>query len=233
MVEELKKIVKSKKPHHAYCLISKDVVFATQKVWDVVSKHWGFARKVHSDVLILEKPTLVIEDSRRIQEWSWKMPEGDKRVCIIQAHNLTVEAQNSLLKIFEEPNTGTHFFLIISDRSSILPTLASRFEFVSVTESDDVNSESLSSLNFLKSDYAKRMEILKPIIDEKDTQVAYLFLSDLEKSLFALSRKNETTQKGLLGYSSSLAKKRSYLLDSSPSVKTVLESVIVTLPILK
>lgn len=45
---------------------------------------------------------------------------------IRDAHTLTTEAQNSLLKILEEPPQGVYFFLLCETASSLLPTVRSR-----------------------------------------------------------------------------------------------------------
>jgi len=53
--------------------------------------------------------------------------EGDRKVVIIRhAEDLTIAAQNSLLKVLEEPPSGV-FFLLTSSRSDmLLPTIISR-----------------------------------------------------------------------------------------------------------
>ena len=50
-----------------------------------------------------------------------------RRVIIIRdAHLMTTAAQNAFLKTLEEPNANTHFILISSDRQSLLDTVVSR-----------------------------------------------------------------------------------------------------------
>jgi DNA polymerase-3 subunit delta' len=56
-----------------------------------------------------------------------KPQELDVRIFIIrQAQTMTTEAQNSLLKILEEPPRGVFFFLLCDNASLLLPTVRSR-----------------------------------------------------------------------------------------------------------
>ena len=56
-----------------------------------------------------------------------KPQELSVRVFIIRkAHLMTVEAQNALLKILEEPPSGVYFFLLCENASALLPTVRSR-----------------------------------------------------------------------------------------------------------
>jgi DNA polymerase-3 subunit delta' len=49
-------------------------------------------------------------------------------VSIINAENLSLEAQNALLKMLEEPPDGTVFVLSASSDTAVLPTIASRLQ---------------------------------------------------------------------------------------------------------
>lgn len=50
-----------------------------------------------------------------------------QRVIIIdQAHTMTGEAQNALLKLLEEPPAGTLFILTVTNEQALLPTIRSR-----------------------------------------------------------------------------------------------------------
>src|SRR3989338_11121619 len=50
-----------------------------------------------------------------------------KKIFMICANSFSLDAQNVLLKVFEEPIENTHFFLIVPDTNSLLKTLVSRF----------------------------------------------------------------------------------------------------------
>ncbi len=58
--------------------------------------------------------------------------QGGKKIFIICANSFSLDAQNVLLKMFEEPIENTHFFLIVPDANTLLKTLVSRFYFISI-----------------------------------------------------------------------------------------------------
>lgn len=65
---------------------------------------------------------------------------SDSKIIVIDnAHDMTVEAANRLLKLLEEPPLNYSFFLITSDPESIIKTVSSRcirYEFRSLTKED-------------------------------------------------------------------------------------------------
>ncbi len=55
---------------------------------------------------------------------------GEKIFIILDAHTMTTEASNALLKTLEEPTPGTLIILTTSDTDAILPTVVSRCQQV-------------------------------------------------------------------------------------------------------
>src|SRR5215217_5103678 len=56
--------------------------------------------------------------------------EGARRVFILRADTLNVQAGNALLKTLEEPEGGAMFVLLASSREGVLPTVVSRAQAV-------------------------------------------------------------------------------------------------------
>src|SRR3989338_8919375 len=50
-----------------------------------------------------------------------------KKIYVISINSISLDAQNVLLKMFEEPIENTHFFMIVPDANALLKTLVSRF----------------------------------------------------------------------------------------------------------
>ncbi len=72
------------------------------------------------------KNTIGIETIRELKH-TIKLLSNDKRVVlIVNAEKLTVEAQNSLLKILEEPPQNTIFLLSAANKDALLDTIISR-----------------------------------------------------------------------------------------------------------
>lgn len=88
-------------------------------------------RGVHPDVVVLEpndKGNIKIDPVRELVERSGYRPfEGRRRVSIIdQADGLERSAQNALLKVLEEPPSGSVFMLVTAHPDLLLPTVRSR-----------------------------------------------------------------------------------------------------------
>lgn len=75
-----------------------------------------------------DNTSIKIDDMRKAQEFSALQPVYSKQkvIWIEDAHLLTTEASNSILKILEEPNLTTLFLLTTSKLDSIIPTVKSR-----------------------------------------------------------------------------------------------------------
>jgi hypothetical protein len=73
-----------------------------------------------------DKTSIGIDQVRQIKS-NLKLKSLDHRIIMINnAQFLTIEAQNSLLKILEEPPKNVHFFLSSDNINSILETIQSR-----------------------------------------------------------------------------------------------------------
>lgn len=77
-----------------------------------------------------------IESIRDLEQFLALKVPGDRtpnRAIIIEdSHNLTLEAQNALLKTLEEPPKGTVLVLTADTVSSLLPTIRSRAQIIQV-----------------------------------------------------------------------------------------------------
>lgn len=207
--------------HHAYFIHSfKD---GAQKLKDFLKKEFHIDHHQNPDFYHEKFEVLGIDESRRIKEMhlSKSFAEGNKRIFIIETSGMTHEAQNSLLKIFEEPNEHSHFFLIMPSIEVLLPTLRSRLLVLDKTEEKESSSEIEKFLKLSKKDKVAFVDDLaKRISDEDATKSdAQEFLAELEKALYV--RGVEKNSKAL----QAILKARDYMNDRSPSVKQLLEYV--------
>lgn len=136
--------VKSGKSSHAYIVDGADGVGKTDfalecaraMVCSEQNKPCGYCRDCkkalsgnHPDIHVVGRErTASIDDVRRlIARSSLKPNDSEKQVFIIcNASKLREEAQNALLKLFEEPPATVAIFLLTESRSSLLPTVLSR-----------------------------------------------------------------------------------------------------------
>ncbi len=211
----------SKNLHHAYFLVGeKENTF--NEVKDFLEKSLGINTSSNPDFWVGDFENLSIDEARMISEGSERKDfSGNKKIFIIKTDFIGEEAQNSLLKVFEEPTEGTHFF-IISPQDILLPTLRSRMQVLFL------NTEEGKSLGILKKTYKERLEMVKDITsaisDEEGTkQDAIEFLNRVESELY---------QKGVEKHSSELLLcnfTRQCLYDRGAPVKMILENLVLSI----
>jgi len=217
--------------HHAY-LISGTAGDVVPVLTTLISRELGIATAGNPDFWIGEFETFGIDDSRAIKELACRRPfGGERKIFVLCAHFFTREAQNSLLKVFEEPTAHTHFFIITPHSGSLLPTLTSRLFLVTPSGHEERRGdETFSAEAFLKGSKAKRLDLLKDIIESKDKNRAILFLNTLEYALYQTREKDGSLTKELRETLAEIGTFRSYLHDRSPSTKMLLEHIALTAP---
>ena len=94
-----------------------------------------------------------IEAVRRLEQFlTLKVPGKqayDRAIIIEDAHLLTIEAQNALLKMLEEPPQGTILILTANHAQTLLPTIRSRAQSIPVSRLDRAGLEAyFSGQNF-------------------------------------------------------------------------------------
>ena len=207
--------------HHAYFIHSfKD---GAHKLKEFLKKEFHIDHSQNPDFYHEKFEVLGIDESRKIKEMhlSKSFVEGNKRIYVIEALGMTHEAQNSLLKVFEEPHEHSHFFLIMPSIDVLLPTLRSRLLILDKQENEEFSSEVVKFLKLSKKDKVAFVdELAKRISDEEATKSDALeFLAQLESVLHKNGvEKNSNALKAIM-------KARDYMNDRSPSVKQLLEYV--------
>jgi DNA polymerase III delta prime subunit len=207
--------------HHAYFLVGgkSDELFAH------LEKMHKIPTRANPDFFHEKYESLGINESRRLKELhtSKSFVTGSKKIFIIECKAMTLEAQNSLLKIFEEPHEHTHFFILMPSAGALLPTLRSRLSIFQVEreEGTDALAEARKFMNMSVKDRITYVDdIAKRITDEEiEKSDAIAFLSSLEELL--ATKDVEKYAKPL----KAILKARSYMHDQSPSVKQLLEYV--------
>jgi hypothetical protein len=220
---------KNLEPHHAYLAEgAKDNIVPDLILF--LEKEWNFVIKANPDFWHGDFETFGIDDGNFIKEMQTRRSfSGGKKIFVITANFFTREAQNSLLKILEEPVLGVHFFIITQNTQSLLPTLKSRLHPISLRRQclhrEIYEGSKAFADEFLGANTPKRIELLKDIIENKDKNGAIRFLDDIESVLYKNTKKDEITSGGNMSRFKEIQKCREYLNDRAPSVKMILEHI--------
>ncbi len=219
------KIANSEQLHHAYLFVTHEVDELVTELKNFLEKELGIKTAGNPDVSHQQFKTLSIEQARNLVEAQARKtvssPEKEQRkIFIIETDFITEEAQNALLKAFEEPTAGTHFF-IISPQDTLLPTLRSRMHVV-VHNSADKKSASILNLN-LADRMAKVKEITDAISDEEKTkQDAIALLNQIETELYKKGTEKSAPSLKICEDA------RQALYDRGAPVKMILENVMLS-----
>lgn len=224
--------------HHAY-LIEGERGAIIGELFKFFEDDLEIAIKGNPDFLHLTFDSFGIDEGRRLKEMqTGKAFVGDRRFFVLSISSFTHEAQNSLLKVFEDPSPNVHFFIIIPTAAGVLPTLRSRFfiiEHESKHKTKKIDDErSVSAKEFLKNNKASRLVMIKGILEEKDKTRALHFLNSLEEELHErLMGSVETSStiklKQIAKFLEEIGRMKQYLHDRSSSVKLILEHLALVL----
>ncbi len=224
--------------HHAYLLVGESDVLVP-RVLELLDG-LGVSTVSNPDFFKIETDTFKIDDARRLisltNEKAFMVGDGVKKVFVISANQFLLEAQNTLLKVFEEPAENVHFFIISPNRQIFVPTLLSR---LFVIESTDAKQElGTTGDYFLKLGLMQRIEYIKEMLaeakeEDEDTSlesprtVALSFLNNIEATLYKKFLNNKFSELKVFEH---IFQVRHNLRQSGSAPKMLLESVALVIP---
>lgn len=212
--------------HHAY-FIEGERAHVLADLEAFLTEAFNIVRQGHPDVHYAEYESFGIDDGRGLQEMQTVRPlAGERKIFIIAVDAMTSEAQNSLLKVFEEPTAGTHFFIISSSRRILLPTLRSRVIIVAHPSSKESSASDIAqdARAFMAMSPKDRLAYVAGMIEEKDKALAEGFLLSLVGELRGSGLESVAPSARLKAIREILSLVP-YLKDRAPSVKLILERV--------
>lgn len=229
--------------HHAF-IIEAGVEEGIRAAQEWAEKELGMEMRGNPDVAVLRYGLLSVEDARQVSELATGAPfVGDYKVVIIAATRAYHEAQNALLKIFEEPPKGTYLFLILPSLGGLLPTLRSRVQVL--TTNVDIRcphsecGHRMSNIpeiaqEFLKATKEERTALIKKLTSGKDEEdrrenrdTAIALVNGIEAAIYSCGSRTSTEHVAAL---SDIATLRVHLYDRSAPVKMILEHLSLTIP---
>ncbi len=212
------------------------------------------------DLYNITTDSFKIEDARNLKAFNVEMSfiSSGKKIFIISANSFLLEAQNTLLKMFEEPIENTHFFLIVPDTDILLKTLVSRFYLIKnsslpltgeaekfirmplrsrvdyikemLAESEDDDEENVS-LDSTRSKAIKFLNALEFTLHKK--QISNLMENSERRKSHPVIREGSRRQNFSADYFNQIFKVREFLRMPGSSTKSLMESVALVIPVLQ
>lgn len=185
LVRDFQRLVKAGKLAHAYIFFGDPEVgkfyFARHLANFLENGEMDLPTRLLQDGLILEE-VRGIEEMRQIKNFLWQKPAVSvKRLVVVNdAHNLTPQAQNAILKITEEPPEHSLIILVTSQPDNLLPALLSRaqkihFGRLSDSEMEEITGDKqIAESSFGRPGRAARL-LSDPLVKEAE-QYANKFL---------------------------------------------------------
>lgn len=229
--------------HHAYLIEGTREEIVPELLKFIESL--GIKTSTNPDFSHIAVDSFKIDDARDLKSVEYEKGfSTGKKIFLISANNFLLEAQNTLLKIFEEPIENTHFFIITPNVDFLLKTLVSRFYLIRTKP--ELKEELKEAEKFLKMSVRNRIEFIKELLNEPEeeevpTEVgiptgvgkdsvrskALKFLNALELLLQNKFTKNFSN---LTPSFQQIFKVREFLGQPGSSAKSLMESVALAIP---
>jgi DNA polymerase III gamma/tau subunit len=118
---------------------------------------------------------LGIEDVRNIQKNIYLTPaHGNKKALIlILQKGATIEAQNSMLKLLEEPPPSSLIYIVVGSYRIFLPTILSRIKLIEFSDKSQSGNEGLEEILHIKTP-EDALEIASNLSKDKDQAIIWL-----------------------------------------------------------
>jgi DNA polymerase III delta prime subunit len=179
------------------------------------------------DYAVSECVTFSIDDARALKEWQILTPLGKQKVHVLYADFITLEAQNALLKTFEEPADNTHIILAVPQPEMLLETLLSRAQVIIPTTAE---GNTVSAQRFLQSSVPERLTFVQKLLEKSEDEEASAqvrekalsFVNQLEEELSKKMQENKEKLEMIL-------KLKKHLYMSGSSVRIILETLALTI----
>lgn len=122
---------------------------------------------VDTEVYELRQDQIGIADVRTLIEQAHRRPGGETRYrqLLVVTNFITVEAQQAMLKVVEEPPETTQFVFVIPESLSLLDTLLSRFSLEVVPDQSYREDEFVL---FHKQSLKERMTAIETAVKSKN-----------------------------------------------------------------
>ncbi|HEY4484073.1 MAG TPA: hypothetical protein VI752_02790 [Candidatus Paceibacterota bacterium] len=207
--------------HHSYVYVNED----STPLLELLQSNFSdlFIDNLnHPDLWIRNYTTFTIEDSRDLKKFNQTKASLNNKIALISANSITAEAQQSLLKVLEEPYPGVMIFLVLPNINLLLPTIMSRVEILEIENKSMVKNK--EALHFLSLSISERLLLLEEW-RKKDVAENRLWATGLLNGI-EMYIKNNNINNGLL----SILNIKKYISDQSFSFRLAFLYLALALP---
>ncbi len=228
---DLKNHLKKDALHHAY-LLEGEIEMVFPKLVEYIESELSVIVAGNPDVIVETYSTFKFDDVGILKSRQGERAVGKgQKFFILQTDFFNLEAQHALLKVFEEPAVGVHFFILSPRIGAILDTLSSRLVHI-VARDGSTNLDITLGKNFLKKTKSERLEYIAKIVkshegdDDSGTlrSEAISLVNSIELQLYSQIKISTITKKEQLIFKE-LSNARKYLSIPGASVKMLLEEI--------
>ncbi len=221
------KILSKNLNHQGYWLLGDSGL--CQKLISEIEILYKVDHNNNPDFIFREYQNIGIDDTKEIKKIHDTAPVVDpyKKIFILSFDNITIEAQNALLKLLEEPNDYAVFFLITRSKDILIPTIKSRLHYIATENIENIYVKDAEI--FMINTLNKNLEYIKKLVDDiakekKTKKDAIDFVVAIERVL-----KNNINLKDKVSLYDSVNTAKKYLNDRAPSVKMLLEAIALSI----
>ena len=219
--------------HHAYLIEGERE--------EVVAELFSFVQSIdistsgNPDFSYLSYDSLKMDDALSLRSMGdQKGFTAGKKIFVVSTNSLTLDAQQALLKMFEEPIENTHFFIIVPDANALIRTLVSRFYFIPAESSQN---KKIDAEKFISMPLSARIAFLKDFLATEDEEEMVIdsvrakslrFLNDLESVLH--KQFSKVVFDTNTDFFEQIFQVRKFLRQPGSSTKSLMESVALVIP---
>ena len=185
------------------------------------------------DILLVkaEEGSIKTENVRAIQSWLATNPivRKEKVAVVLEAQDLTPEAQNAFLKTLEEPPQNAFIILTAPDSELLLPTVISRCQEIALKSQKTLSLSSEQSDDIAntiticqESDLGKKWQKAATLAKSKESAIT--FLTELECYLHSKLITSKSADRQMVQHIKEVSNARSYLKQNCNS-RLVIENL--------
>ncbi|MFA5997651.1 MAG: hypothetical protein WC791_04185 [Candidatus Paceibacterota bacterium] len=218
--------------HHAHVIEGMHDTIAPLLV-EAIREHLNIEAQGNPDVTIEYYDSLGVDEAHDLKAAQTRAGFDGKKIFIIGTESFTPEAQNALLKTFEEPTEGTHFFIIIPRAEMLLPTLRSRVLVVQNMSMKTDDEARVLAEKFIDASLEGRFAIAKKMAEKKagetvDRELFRRMLDHIERILYTRTAGNRDEK--VANVFREIFQAKTYLANRGSSPKMLLEHIAMIIP---